>query len=60
VERRELWLEVLVVLAVAWLPYFSISLLSYCWPIEGGERSFIGDSLWQITGFFSISVVRLF
>lgn len=56
----ETWLEVMVVLAVAWLPNFFYSVLVWIWPDQSGEWSYVASHAWQFVEYFAISVVVLY
>jgi membrane protease YdiL (CAAX protease family) len=57
---REIWLEVMVVLAVTWLPYFAYSITWWIWPDPPQRTSFMAESIWDLTTNFVDIVVVLY
>jgi membrane protease YdiL (CAAX protease family) len=59
-DRSEMWLEVGVVLSVAWLPYFVLSLLSWLTPTSATDWPYAVDTLWSIASTIPSNVVVLY
>jgi membrane protease YdiL (CAAX protease family) len=58
--NRDIWLEVGVVLALGWMPYFASSLSSWAVGQDRTESHYIAESLTSITYFVSIFSVVLY